>query len=202
MVSISIALSVGVLNLHFRGHKYYKLPNWIKTFLFMKTDHLEIYLKDLPRKSQTKNTTFNYANQNKQINNMRKTNNHVRPHCSTINENLLNKPNHYFFLETSNTKPKYEVKKCQKMNPYEEKIYKIMKMLRKCTAIIENESHKLKLNETLNYEWKEAARRLDFILFIISLSIIVSTPIYFFAPYLLEDYFKKIGKECGCHQAR
>ena len=44
MVSISIALSVAVLNLNFRGHNLYKLPNWIKIFLIMeKNYHQENY---------------------------------------------------------------------------------------------------------------------------------------------------------------
>ncbi len=39
LVSLSIALSVYVLNLHFRGHKLYPVPNWIKTILLMGDDH-------------------------------------------------------------------------------------------------------------------------------------------------------------------
>ena len=41
-VSISIALSVAVLNLHFRGHRKYRLPDWIKCVLFMNSDYLQI----------------------------------------------------------------------------------------------------------------------------------------------------------------
>ena len=38
-MSISIALSVYVLNLHFRGHKLYPVPNWIRTFLLMGNEY-------------------------------------------------------------------------------------------------------------------------------------------------------------------
>ncbi len=42
LVSISIALSVLVLNLHFRGHNIYKIPKWIKIALLMDENKLEI----------------------------------------------------------------------------------------------------------------------------------------------------------------
>ena len=37
IVSISVATSVCVLNLHFRGHKYSPVPTWIKKILFIET---------------------------------------------------------------------------------------------------------------------------------------------------------------------
>lgn len=41
MVSLSIAVSVAVLNIHFRGHKLYPVPNLIKSLLLMDTGRTE-----------------------------------------------------------------------------------------------------------------------------------------------------------------
>jgi hypothetical protein len=79
------------------------------------------------------------------------------------------------------------------------KISKILNILKSSLHLIEKQNKKLKCREKYYYEWREAARRLDLILFYISFIIITFIPIYFFGPYFFRDYLKDLPSTCGCN---
>jgi hypothetical protein len=205
MVSISIALSVGVLNLHFRGHNLYKLPRWIKKALFMRDDYFHANKKIMPIPSLTVDYKFNSFNQNKKnlfnsdeiefLNNDFQMNLNSKTTTTNLSQISLDMNNSKIAKKLNKN---MSLKDNMKLNAYNEKIITIIKLFKKCSHILEKESNKLKKRERLIYEWKEAAKRFDFILFIISFVIIFSTPIYFFAPYLFKNYLKNLPLTCGC----
>ena len=81
---------------------------------------------------------------------------------------------------------------------YDEIVCKILKIVQKFSKLLEKENKSLKKKEVLKNEWKEAAKRLDFVLFIAATAIIFSTPIYYFGPYLFQNDLKNIRAACGC----
>jgi len=65
--------------------------------------------------------------------------------------------------------------------------------------LLERRDYKKKKFEKILSEWKEAARRLDNILFMMSLFTIIAVPIWFFGPYVVADKFKNVNKhDCSC----
>lgn len=75
----------------------------------------------------------------------------------------------------------------------------INKLFSRCEKIMEKRRVKLRKDERIQFEWKEAARRLDYILFLISTFTIIAVPVYFFVPYLVTDPFQNVNEsKCGC----
>jgi len=70
--------------------------------------------------------------------------------------------------------------KMTKLNSKEESIRKMCKIIRNCSKTIEKERVNLKHDEKIFIEWKEVARRVDRILFVISVLIVEITPLYLF----------------------
>jgi hypothetical protein len=73
-----------------------------------------------------------------------------------------------------------------------------MTHFQQCTLIFERQTKKIKHNNKISVEWKEAARRIDIILFFISSVIIIFTPVYYFGPYLFKDT-DLLNHSCGCN---
>ena len=64
---------------------------------------------------------------------------------------------------------------------------------------MEKKFHKAKKNDKVIFEWKEAARRVDNVLFMISFSIIIFAPTYLFGKYFIYDTpIKSDPNNCGC----
>ena len=79
-------------------------------------------------------------------------------------------------------------------------LHKIHKILKYSIKKYENEKLKLKETEESIIEWKEVARRLEYILLIVVFIIITVSPVYLFGKYFMQINEKKIqpSSRCGC----
>jgi hypothetical protein len=83
----------------------------------------------------------------------------------------------------------------------EKLIEKIYRLLRNSKRLLENNLHRKLAHNDVNYEWKEAARRIDLFLFIVSCTIVVVTPCFLFAKFVFFNGFTPISqtnKPCSC----
>lgn len=67
--------------------------------------------------------------------------------------------------------------------------------------IFEKKRHKEKRQEKTVNEWREAARRLDILMFFITVCIMTTSPLYFFVPYFFADPTENISSDrCACRR--
>jgi hypothetical protein len=74
-------------------------------------------------------------------------------------------------------------------------LIKLVKNVNKHLKKEKNSSKSILIN---NIEWKEAARRIDNLLFLISFSIVFITPVYLFSDYFSSEYKTIFGQKCSC----
>jgi len=74
-------------------------------------------------------------------------------------------------------------------------LIKLVKNVNKHLKKEKNSSKSILIN---NIEWKEAARRIDNLLFIISFSIVFFTPVYLFSDYFSTEYKTIFVQKCSC----
>ena len=151
LVSLSIASSILVLKVHFRGHKKERVPDFLKKFLLMPLNtHLNRPLNSNGLQMNNKNrkeTRLININENESI------------------INLLSK---------------------------------ILKSTKTTNKLLMNEKIQLYKIEQIRTEWKEAARRIDRLLFFLSVSIVTSVPIILFSKYLFKEP-TKLNDSCRCN---
>jgi hypothetical protein len=159
---MSLAATVCVLNFHFRGHKKTRVPKWIKFLLLIKSnsDNINKNLKTKP-----------FENGFVQDSPIAKNN--------KVNLIVSNEENGKL-VEIKKISPSESLNNMPKLNNKEESIRKMCKIIRNCSKMIEKERAHLKHDEKIFIEWKEVARRLDRILFVISVAIVEITPLYLF----------------------
>ena len=170
IVALSLTASVFVLNLHLRGHKKNKLPVWIKRLFRLKNDH---YLK------QRSDSTILVLNKlNKKLDSTEfeiSTKSNISSTSCKLGE------------EATYTK---EAKILRKL-------FKMVKLL-----VVKFEQDKLREThqENINIEWKELARRIEFIFLAVSLFLIILTPILLFGKFIQRDFITQehLKKPCGC----
>lgn len=75
---------------------------------------------------------------------------------------------------------------------------KILKLIRHSVKIIEKNSDKMAHNQAIYEEWKEVATRVDFILFIMSATVVVTSPIILFGRFYVTDSWLQQGVGCSC----
>jgi hypothetical protein len=168
IVALSLSVSVFILNLHFRGHKKNRIPEWTKRLFRLKNDH---YLK------QRSNSTIVVLNKlNKKLDSTEiSTKSNISSTSCKLGE------------EATYTK---EAKILRKL-------FKIVKLL-----VVKFEQDKLREThqENINIEWKELARRIEFIFLAFSLILIILTPIFLFGKFIQRDFIthEHLKKPCGC----
>jgi len=171
IVALSLTVSVFVLNLHFRGHKKNKLPLWIKRLFKIKNDH---YLKQ-----RSDSTLFVLNKLNKKLDS-------TEFEIST-KSNVSSTSTCKLGEEATHTK---EAKILRKL-------FKMIKLL-----VVKFEKDKLREThqENINIEWKELARRIEFIFLAVSLFLIILTPIFLFGKFIQRDFIthEHLKKPCGC----
>jgi len=176
-VALSVGASVCVLRFHFRGHKPNKLPNLIKKLLFMNS------LKEENLNQDKKEEKF-------QLKNGHINNNNI------INKNELDNKDEKIKKNTIITKtPNNTVESNSLLN---DSILTLVKLVEKTNKLMKKEKKNLIASEINKIEWKEAARRMDNILYLISFSIVTITPIYLFVGYFLHDHKIKFAEKCNC----
>lgn len=89
---------------------------------------------------------------------------------------------------------------CSNVHKLEKQISELFKMIRVCFNKFEEE--KLKINDLkdIQQEWKEAARRIEYIFCVISITTILVTPYMLFGKFFIRDITSKNGSnfKCGC----
>lgn len=81
----------------------------------------------------------------------------------------------------------------------ESTLKRMVKIIKKSASLFEQDRLQSKNDEKIYIEWREVARRLDIILFIISILVVELTPIYLFGKYFLRmDNFHYFKNQCGC----
>ena len=178
-VALSVGASVCVLRFHFRGHKPNKLPNLIKKLLFMNS------LKEENLNQDKKEEKF-------QLKNGHINNNNI------INKNELDNKDEKIKKNTIITKtPNNTVESNSLLN---DSILTLVKLVEKTNKLMKKEKKNLIASEINKIEWKEAARRMDNVLYLISVSIVTITPIYLFIGYFLNDFDIKFCEKCKCSE--
>ena len=210
------------MNLHFRGHKYSPVPDWIKKLLFINTTEdigiNLIKIKNLKKgfRSTALNNTSTLSLKALEdyyhLNNRKKT----FAKGKVFNESHLSKkPKHDHVPNDSNGKILYlnnnssnkTVAKLKNssngsMNPLSDQhlinanIEKILKITKLSAELFERNYVKTVFKQIISDEWKYVAARFDFFLFIFALFIVIGTPILLFGKYAKRDFYKDL--KCGC----
>ena len=172
MLAIWLGATVGVLNFHFRGHKLTAIPNWLKCVLFMKKNpNINNSLTDEQQKYEL-NTDDEINNNNNNIGNNLKVKDDVRR-----TQRQLQTPSCSVLTETNM-----------------DKILKIMKIY---IHKLDRNSTKSKRAEKIAIEWKEAARRIDLICFVLVTTTVTVLPIYLFGKFMTNEY-TIVNRVCSC----
>lgn len=75
-------------------------------------------------------------------------------------------------------------------------LHKILKILQHSFKKYEDERKKIKNIEAILVEWKEVARRLEYVFLIIAFLTITLTHVVLFGKYFVEN--TKMANKCGC----
>jgi hypothetical protein len=223
IVSLSVASSVYVLNLHFRGHKYSPVPDWIKKILFIKTtEDIGINLIKIKNfKKGFRSTALNKPStlSLKALEGYYHLKNRKKSFAKgkVFNESDLNKKNNYnhvpndlndkiLSLNNNNLSNKTDTKfknlSDASMNQLNDQhlinknIEKILKITKLSAELFERNYIKTVFKQIISDEWKYVAARFDFFLFIFALFIVIGTPILLFGKYAKRDFYKDL--KCGC----
>ena len=79
-----------------------------------------------------------------------------------------------------------------------ESMFALIKLVKNVNKHLKKEKNSSKSILINNIEWKEAARRIDNLLFLISFSIVFITPVYLFSDYFSSEYKTIFGQKCSC----
>jgi hypothetical protein len=75
---------------------------------------------------------------------------------------------------------------------------KIFKLIKQSLKMLEKNREKVALNQSVYDEWKEVATRVDFILFIVSATVVFTSPIALFGRFYLRDKLPQ-SLTCECN---
>lgn len=201
-MSVSLASTICVLNFYYRGHNLTKLPGWIKIFLLMRVTNSNLNESNkminkpthrLPAKNGLarsvrilKPNLDNFIYLNKELNVYASRN-----ELSPVNlANQLTKIN-------QSTKPNSNVRSL-KIVSKDDRIKKMLQIVKTCSNLIHIEQQEEKHNQEILLEWKVAARRLDNILFVVSMAIVNLTPLVLFSKYFIQNNSRSVNSTCGC----
>jgi hypothetical protein len=173
-VAFALSGSVLVLKLHFRGHKLNRVPNWALKLFRIKSEKLF--------RERSNSSILNFKNKvlpnslySLDVNNKY----HYRSH-NIINQNAL-------LISAYNNNNNNNIPKSDdKQNKKDNQLHKLIKLLKNNFRKYDVEKIKLKNIEELQLEWKELARRLDYVLLIIAFLSIVSAPAVLFNKYFIR----------------
>ena len=80
-----------------------------------------------------------------------------------------------------------------------ELIEKMLKLTKHANKLLEKNYFRKGMKLAINEEWKQVARRVDFILFILHSTIVIAMPIYLFGKYILvNSALDNNGRTCEC----
>jgi hypothetical protein len=172
-VALSVAASVCVLRFHFRGHKKERLPDYIKKLLLMNILNSDQILK----LEDTRTQYEKYKDEEDQL-------------IFHISSNL--KKSHSI---TMNKRNNWNLDTTDLLN---QNIMSVKKLVEKTNKLIKKEK-KITNQHLINLiEWKEAARRIDNILLVVSIIIVTLVPAYLFSGYAFSNIILTFSEKCSC----
>jgi hypothetical protein len=218
-----VASSVFVLNLHFRGHKYSPVPDWIKKILFIKTTEdigiNLIKIKNLKKGFRStalhKPTTLSlnalesyYDFDNRRKSSVFETNrivinnvsNDLKDKIHAITKKNVNSSQALTTKRTSSKSKNVSgnsIKLTSDQLQLNSNIEKILKITKLSSELFERNYVKKVFKQIISDEWKYVAARFDLLLFIFAVFIVVGTPIMLFGKYARRDFYKDLS--CGCN---
>ena len=192
LVSLSLASTICVLNFHYRGHRKTKVPRWLKFLLIMKmNNNLNVIEND------TSDTKFSLVNSHKS-----KSSKNLNLNLFTSSENASKstrlKELHTIRESNSNANLKQTTNRALIFKSKDENLRKMCNLLKSCVKLMENDRALLKADDKIFIEWKEVARRLDIVLFCLSVAIVKVTPLYLFGKYFFIYKDFRSNSVCGC----
>ena len=172
-VALSVAASVCVLRFHFRGHKKERLPDYIIKLLLMNILNNDQILK----LEDTRTQYEKYKDEEDQL-------------IFHISSNL--KKSHSI---TMNKRNNWNLDTTDLLN---ENIMSVKKLVEKTNKLIKKEKKITNQNIINLIEWKEAARRIDNILLVVSIIIVTLVPVYLFSGYVFSNIILTFSEKCSC----
>lgn len=80
-------------------------------------------------------------------------------------------------------------------------LHKILKLIKYAFKKNEIEKKRQKEHEDMTIEWKEVARRLEYVFLLVAFITITITPIALFGKYFVKNENNQIVKRCGCEHS-
>lgn len=183
------------------------MPEWVKRVLFIRSENL------IKERSESILIRLNKINTKylKEINHIEKApviydakssnhglcNNNTISGQNKINIDLSNLANVKKTFNLSNIK---ESRRTSKQHVSMHRMFKLIKY-----SLIKMEEEKIRLQNYKNteIEWKEVARRIEYIFFTVTFLIIVSAPVWLFGKFFMRDVITKsyLDAPCGCEHS-
>ena len=189
LVATALSGSVLVLKLHFRGHKLHRVPRWLLKLFLIESQKL---------KDERSNSALLQMN-------MIQPKIKIKPLQQNSLYDLKEIKNGYLPNITINRSSSYNRKSpvYQMNDKIKEKkdieMSKLTKLTVKSFKRIEDEKKILKNIEEITIEWKELARRLDYLFLVLSAITIVTVPLILFGKFVVRDISNNlIQSNCGC----
>lgn len=182
---MSVVATVLVLNFHFIGHRPTKVPSLLKRVLLIRnkvcdtTRILKCYNSHYQFKNRVDSPIF--------LEKLNRENN--KNNCNTN----INKE----FDTESRTDSTYDTV-CICTSEKNKRILKdILKLIEVTVDLLDKDRTNEQKFKNLQNEWKEVAKRIDFILFIFVSVVVIATPLFLFGKYYVNDYTTK-NLSCNC----
>jgi hypothetical protein len=194
LVAIALSGSVLVLKLHFRGHKLDRVPDWLLKLFFIKPKIL---------KKQRSNSTLLNLSRNRKKDDFRLARVRNSDESITVNrrESLMYCTDliHNCNRNNNNELINKNLKNKNEINDFQ--IEKVTKLLRSNFKKYDEERMKHKYIQEVLLEWRELARRMDYLFLVISLFVIICTPTILFGEFIIRDIKPLTNRLCTCENS-
>lgn len=170
-----------------------RAPHWLKKILVLRSSYLL---------EEEKRTAYEIARKESLA--PVKKNIQVTATSNGFRSSIKEVPTNHVRKDSVNDKEKSYLsyllsRKTEKDIEEENVLERLLKIIKTNSAIFNKDRAKAKHDEQILLEWKETARRLDIILFIVAIVIVEYAPIYLFGKYFRRiDNYHYFNGQCGC----
>ena len=167
-----------------------QVPEWTKKLFLIKSDHL------FKQRSHSVLVGINKINM-KYLKDM-----NLNDLASTFPSVICNNSGNYSINHNFSRKS-YNNYSQSSNNNQNVAMHRLFKLVKLAFTKMEEEKIKLKNVENISIEWKELARRLEYVFFLISTIAIVITPTILFGKFFMRDVItlSHINTPCGCEHS-
>lgn len=117
------------------------------------------------------------------------------------NKLFSKKPNLELLDVTVNSLPKHIM--IEKETKYNTTVHKIFKLIKHACNQMDRQKQKLISTQMILIEWKELAKRIDYLMFFFALFSICVTPVILFSKFFVRDLVTEshLSATCGCEHS-